>query len=228
MVVHRPAGRLHRDWRRRGGSCVPKKYLSHGEPSASQSPTLSSGPAARRQLDGRRRNGSAPSQQLLLSPTVLERVMREEQINPSQAGRPTWRSGSRQPRQNIDVPPPIGLIGRPSHDAASTASTLGFTRPRPGARAADHQPPRAPSSSRRTRSTRPRAPRTTADVLGAAAASPAGALNELESKLRGKKQKLHGPAPRADGANVQMANGARNQLESISHAAALASSSSCR
>src|SRR5687768_2033250 len=92
-------------------SVWPKKYLAKAAIGV-QSPTLS--PELLRglnSLDPVERQRSI--QQLLLSPTVLDRVIREEQINRS---RPTaevaaWLRDNLT--RNLEVPSPVGLNGRP-------------------------------------------------------------------------------------------------------------------
>ena len=56
----------------------------------------------------------------------------------------------------------------------------------------------------------------TADVLQQQVADSQARITDLENKLRTKKQNYMGRLPDQIGANVQMVNGARSQLESIS------------
>ena len=56
----------------------------------------------------------------------------------------------------------------------------------------------------------------TTEVLEQAVADSQSKLADLENKLRAKKQNYMGRLPEQIGSNVQMVNGARSQLESLS------------
>src|SRR3954468_15305040 len=95
-----------------GGVAVqvwPKKYLSRAA-IAVQSPTLSAdllrGVSSMDPVERQR-----AVQQVLLSPTVLERVIKEEKINPSKPVEHTAAWLRDNLAKNIDVPQPIGLNG---------------------------------------------------------------------------------------------------------------------
>src|SRR5688572_9046892 len=88
----------------------PKKFLSQaaiGMQSPTLSPELLRGVSS---MDPAERQRAV--QQLLLSPKVLERVIREEQINPAKpaADVALWLRDNLA--KNIAVPPPLGLSGR--------------------------------------------------------------------------------------------------------------------
>lgn len=191
----------------------PKKYLSKAA-IGMQSPTLSAdllrGVTS---MDPSERQRAV--QQLLLSPTVLERVIREEQINPTAPAADVAMWLRDNLARNIEVPPPIGLNGRPDPTRGIDLFYVGFT---------DRDPARAQRITNRVatvfveenskfQTTRAE---NSADVLERQLNASQARLNELENKLRGKKQNFVGRLPEQIGANVQMANGARSQFESLS------------
>ena len=191
----------------------PKKYLSKAT-IGMQSPTLSSellrgvtsmDPAERQRA----------IQQLLLSPTVLERVIREEQINPSKPAAEVALWLRDNLARNIEVPPPIGLNGRPDPTRGIDLFHIGFT---------DNEPARAQRIANRVATVfveensnfQSRRAENSAEVLEAQVGASKAKLDDLENKLRAKKQNFVGRLPEQIGANVQMVNGARTQFESIS------------
>ena len=194
-------------------SVWPKKFLSKaaiGMQSPTLSPELLRGVSS---MDPAERQRAV--QQLLLSPTVLERVIREEQINPAKpaADVALWLRDNLA--RNIEVPPTLGLNGRPDPTRGIDFFYIGYT---------DQDPVRAQRITNRVatvfveenskfQTTRAE---NSADVLEQQMSSSQAKLNELENKLRGKKQNYVGRLPEQIGANVQMVNGARSQFESIS------------
>ena len=191
----------------------PKKYLSKAA-IGMQSPTLSAellrGVSS---MDPAERQRAV--QQLLLSPTVLERVIREEQINPSKpaADVALWLRDNLA--KNIEVPPTLGLNGRPDPTRGIDLFYIGYT---------DKDPVRAQRITNRVANVfveenskflQNRA-ENSADTLEQQKNTSLARLNELENKLRAKKQNYVGRLPDQIAANVQMANGARSQFESIS------------
>jgi len=194
-------------------SLWPKKYLSRASIGV-QSPTLSSellkGTTAMDPVERQR-----AVQQLLLSPAVLERVIREEKINPSKP--PTevamWLRDNLA--KNIEVPPTLGLNGRPDPTRGIDLFYIGYT---------DGDPARAQRITNRvanvfveeTSKVQTNRAENSADVLEQQVATSQAKLTDLENRLRAKKQNYVGRLPDQIGANVQMANGARSQLESIS------------
>jgi protein tyrosine kinase modulator len=191
----------------------PRQYLSRaaiGMQSATLSPELLRGVSS---MDPTERQRAI--QQLLLSPTVLERVIREENINRS---KPTgdvamWLRDNLA--KNIDVPPPIGLNGRPDPTRGIDLFYIGYI---------DKDPERARSVTNRVANVfveeNSKAQTTkaenTAEVLQQQVADSQAKLTEQENKLRAKKQNYMGRLPEQIGSNVQMVNGARSQLESLS------------
>jgi polysaccharide biosynthesis transport protein len=191
----------------------PKKYLSKAA-IGMQSPTLSAellrGVSS---MDPAERHRAV--QQLLLSPTVLERVIREEQINPSKpaADVALWLRDNLA--KNIEVPPTLGLNGRPDPTRGIDLFYIGYT---------DKDAVRAQRITNRVANVfveenskflQHRA-ENSADTLEQQKGVSLARLNELENKLRAKKQNYVGRLPDQISANVQMANGARSQFESIS------------
>jgi len=191
----------------------PKKYLSRatiGMQSATLAPDLLRGVSS---MDAGERQRAI--QQLLLSPTVLERVIREESINRS---KPTgdvaiWLRDNLA--QNIDVPAPIGTNGRIDPTRGIDMFHIGYT---------DKDPERAQRITNRVaqvfveENSKAQVVKTqnTTEVLEQAVADSQAKLMDLEDKLRTKKQKYMGQLPEQIGSNVSMVNGARSQLESLS------------
>jgi polysaccharide chain length determinant protein (PEP-CTERM system associated) len=195
----------------------PKTYLSKAT-IGMQSPTLSPdllrgvNPMDQQSMIAERQRAV---QQLLLSPTVLERVVREEKINPSHrpADVAAWLRDNLS--KNLEIPPPLGLNGRPDPTRGIELFYIGYT---------DRDPLRTQSilnrvatvfieENSRLISTRAE---NSAEVLATQVNESRARLNDLEQKLRHKKQGYVGKLPEQIGANVQMANGARTQFESIS------------
>ena len=191
----------------------PKKYLSKaaiGMQSPTLSPDLLRGVSS---LDAGERQRAV--QQLLLSPGVLERVIREEQINPAKPAADVAMWLRDNLAKNIEVPPTLGLNGRPDPTRGIDLFYIGYT---------DREPARAQRILNRVATVfveenskfQERRAENSADVLEQQVASSQARLNDLEDKLRAKKQNFIGRLPEQIGANVQMVNGARNQFESIS------------
>lgn len=191
----------------------PKKYLSKAAIGV-QSPTLSAellrGVSS---MDPVERQRSI--QQLLLSPTVLDRVIREEKIKSSKPADEVAAMLRDNLTKNIEVPLPIGLNGRPDPARGIDLFYLGY---------ADKDPARAQRIANRVASVfveenskvQTNRAENTADVLEQQLAASQGRLTDLDNKLRTKKQNYIGRLPEQVGANVQMVNGARSQFESIS------------
>jgi len=191
----------------------PKTYLSKAAIGV-QSPTLSAdllrGMTSMDPVERQR-----AIQQLLLSPTVLDRVIREENLNKSKPADEAAAALRANLSQNIEVPPTIGLNGRPDPTRGIDLFYLGYT---------DRDPGRAQRVANRVASVfveenskfQTDRAENSAEVLQQQVATSQARLTELEDKLRIKKQNYVGRLPEQIGANVQMVNGARSQLESIS------------
>jgi succinoglycan biosynthesis transport protein ExoP len=150
--------------------------------------------------------------QNLLSPAVLERVVREEQINskkPTEEVVPWLRK-----RIDVKVPVPIGVSPRAvergieSFDLYFKDSSPEQTQ-RVTNRLADVF---VEENSKRTT----QRAENTVEVLGQQLRASQERLNQIEEQLRQKKERFMGRLPNQIEANLQTANGLRNQLESIS------------
>jgi polysaccharide chain length determinant protein (PEP-CTERM system associated) len=191
----------------------PRTYLSKAAIGV-QSPTLSAellrGMASMDPVERQR-----AIQQLLLSPTVLDRVLREEQIHKGKTPEQATAALRANLAQNIEVPPTIGLNGRPDPSRGIDLFYLGYT---------DSDATRAQRVANRVASVfveenskfQTNRAENSADVLEQQVAASQARLTEIENGLRAKKQNYVGRLPEQIGANVQMVNGARSQLESIS------------
>ena len=191
----------------------PRVYLSRAT-IGMQSPTLSAdllrGVSS---MDPTERQRAI--QQLLLSPSVLTRVVREEGINP---GKPPDQAAAvlrDNLAHNIEVPLPIGLNGRPDPSRGIDLFHLGYTDSDPARaqRIANRVASAFVEENSKVQTTRAQ---NTAEVLGGQVAESQGKLANLENQLRAKKQNYIGRLPDQIGANVQMVNGARQQFESLS------------
>ena len=191
----------------------PKKYLSKaaiGVQSPTLSPELLRGVSSMDPVERQR-----AVQQLLLSPTVLDRVLREEKIKSSKPADEAAAALRDNLAKNIEVPTPIGLNGRPDPARGIDLFYLGY---------ADKDPVRAQRIANRVAAVfveenskvQTNRAENTAEVLEQQLAASQGRLTDLENKLRAKKQNYIGRLPEQVGANVQMVNGARSQFDSIS------------
>jgi polysaccharide chain length determinant protein (PEP-CTERM system associated) len=188
---------------------LPRIYLSQatiGVAAPTLSPELLRGVGS---LDREERQ-RAISQQLL-SPTVLQRVVREEQINP---GKPVdqvagWLRGNVE--RNISVPSPIG---RASDAKGLDAIILGYT---------DSDPERAQRIANRLanvfveENSKKRIERSenTSEILGQQVRASQTRLTEIEKQLAEKKQRYMGRLPGQVDANMQRVNGLGSQLQYI-------------
>ena len=193
---------------------LPKEYLSQATIGVA-APTLS-GELLRgvSSLDKEERQ-RAISQQLLSS-TVLQRVVREEKIDPD---KPVDESASwlrANVSQNISVPQPIGK--QTDNQKGPDSFILGYT---------DSDPQRAQRIANRLayvfaeENSKQQLERSenTSEILSQQLQASQARLSRLEGQLREKKQAYMGRLPDQVNANVQMVNGLRSQLESISTAA---------
>ena len=188
---------------------LPKEYRSHakiGVAAPALSNDLLRGLSS---LDAVERQRAVS--QNLLGTTVLERVMREENIFPD--AKPEDRASWLRKRVTIDVDTPFGVSPR-AGDRGFDSFKLGFK---------DSDPERTQRVANRlaaafvdenSKYTTARA-ENTAGVLGDQLKASAQRLTELDAQLSAKKQRHMGRLPSMMDANLQMANGARHQLESI-------------
>lgn len=191
----------------------PKKYLSRaaiGVQSPTVSPDFLRGVSSMDPVERQR-----AVQQLLFSPAVIDRVIREEKINRSKPANEVAAWLRDDLAKNIDVPVPIGLNGRPDPTRGIDFFYLGYT---------DKDPARAQAITNRVaavfveENSKAQTDRVqnTAEMLQQQLADSQAKLTDLENKLRSKKQAYIGRLPDQVGANVQMVNGSRQQLESLS------------
>ncbi len=191
---------------------LPREYLSQatiGVAAPTLSPELLRGVSSMDKEERQR----AISQQLL-SPTVMQRVVREEQINPDRPVDETAAWLRANVAQNISVPQPIGkgsdnprgidsfLLGYTDSDAQRAqriANRLAYVF-------AEENSKRQIERSENT-----------SEVLSQQVQASQGRLTKLENDLRVKKQAYMGRLPNQVNANVQMVNGLRSQFESVSN-----------
>jgi len=191
----------------------PKKYLSHaaiGVQSPSLSPDFLKGVSSMDPVERQR-----AVQQLLFSPTVIDRVIREEKMNRSKGTEEVAARLRDNLSKNIDVPIPIGLNGRPDPARGIDFFYLGYTDKNPG-RAQEITNRIAQIFVEENSKEQTTRAQNTADTLQQLVSDSHTKLDDLEKKLTAKKRQFIGRLPDQLGPNVQMANGARQQLESVS------------
>jgi succinoglycan biosynthesis transport protein ExoP len=187
----------------------PETYVSEAEIGVAAprlSPELLKGVGS---MDAQERQ-RAISQQLV-SRTVLERVVREEKMNPD---RPVEESAALlRSKVLINVDKPIGL--NPDNRGGPDSFKLGWI---------DDTPERAQAIANRlayvfveeNSKTQTARAEDTSEVLAQQLQASHDRLDQLESQLRSKKEANMGRLPDQLNANVSMVNGLRQQLESIS------------
>jgi polysaccharide chain length determinant protein (PEP-CTERM system associated) len=191
----------------------PKKYLSRvgvGVANPTLSPDFVRGVSSMDPVERQR-----AISQLLLSPEILERVVRDEKLNRTKPADEVAALLRVNLEKNIEVPNPIGLNGRPDPSRGVELFYLGYT---------DRDPQRARRVTDRvanvfveeTSKAQTMRAENTSDMLGEQVKGSQEKLTQLERQLRTKKQAYMGRLPDQVGANVQMVNGARTQFESIS------------
>jgi polysaccharide biosynthesis transport protein len=157
-------------------------------------------------------------QQYLLSAVVLERVAREEQIDPAKSSEEmvNWL------RRRVEVKVPVPIGGNPRAERGIESFDLYFR---------DSNPDRTRRVTDRlanvfveenSRQTTQRA-ENTVEVLGQQLRASQERLNRFEEQLRVKKERFMGRLPDQVSANLQTANGLRGQLDSISREMSLES-----
>ncbi|HTI38136.1 MAG TPA: Wzz/FepE/Etk N-terminal domain-containing protein [Vicinamibacterales bacterium] len=191
---------------------LPKKYVSQAA-IAVASPTLS--PELMRgvsSMDPSERQRAIS--QILLSPAVLERVVREEKINPSKPVSDVAAWLRTNVMENVSVPNPIGLT-RPDPEKGIDLFYLGYS---------DDEPQRAQRITNRlayvfveeNSKQQTVMAENTSELLAQQLADSQARLNKIDDELRAKKQNYMGRLPEQAQANVQMLNGSRSQFESLS------------
>ena len=151
----------------------------------------------------------------MLSPQVLERVIREEKIDPAKPAEQTAAWLRDNLAKNVEVPLPIGLNGRPDPARGIDLFYLGYT---------DKNAARAQAVANRVATVfveenskvQSERAENTADLLQKEMQESQSRLATLENQLTAKKRNYIGRLPDQIPANVQMVNGARSQFESLS------------
>jgi polysaccharide chain length determinant protein (PEP-CTERM system associated) len=196
---------------------LPKEYESKASIAVAAptlSPELLKGVSS---LDATERQRAI--QQYLLSASVVERVVREEQLDPTKSTEAmvSWL----RRRVDVKVPVPIGVNPRAVERGIESFDL--FFR--------DASPDRTRRVTNRlaevfveenSRRTTQRA-ENTVEVLGQQLRASQERLDQIENQLRQKKERYMGRLPTQIDANLQTANGLRNQLESISQQMSLES-----
>ena len=149
--------------------------------------------------------------QHLLSPAVLERVVREEQLAVSTGTEDV--GGWLRSRISVNVPVPIGLNSRSDRSLDSfelffADSNADLTR-----KVTDRLA--RVFVEENSRQTTARA-ENTVEILATQLRASQDRLNQIEEQLRIKKERYMGRLPDQINANLSTANGLRGQLESIS------------
>jgi len=147
--------------------------------------------------------------QQLLSPVVLERVVREEQIRPNRDPQEVAAWLRNQITVNVSRP-----IGRAGDRGGFDSFTLGYF---------DSTPERTQQITNRlahvfveeNSRTRVNRAENTSEMLGQQLRNSQARLAELEEQLYRKKEANMGRLPDQINANIQMVNGLRSQAESL-------------
>jgi polysaccharide chain length determinant protein (PEP-CTERM system associated) len=187
---------------------LPKTYLSQaqiGVASPTLSPELLRGVQS---LDKEERQRAIAQQ--LLSRNVLERVVREEKINPEAPVEDT--AGWLRSRVQIEVDKPLG--GGENKNGVDSFK-LGYL---------DSTPEQTQRITNRlayafveeNSKVRTEQAENTSEVLAQQLRGSEERLAQIETQLRSKKEANMGRLPDQINANIQMVNGLRQQLESIS------------
>ena len=152
-------------------------------------------------------------QQQLLSPALLDRVIAEEKLDPSKDRDQVASRLRDNLAKNIEVPPTIGLNGRPDPTRGIEMFYLGVTDTRPErAQRLANRVAQDFVDEIRTQSARAE----NSAVCSAAARRVADPDRRPREQAAHQKQTYIGRLPDQVGANVQMVNGARRQFESLS------------
>jgi polysaccharide chain length determinant protein (PEP-CTERM system associated) len=151
---------------------------------------------------------------MLLSRTVLERVVRDEQLSPSKPVEDTAARLRSVVEKNIVVPQPIGR-NNAVRESGIDSFRLGYV---------DKTPERAQRIANRlamvfveeNSKSQTDAAQNASEVLAQQLRTSQERLDKLQQELRTKKEAYMGRLPDQMEANISMVNGLRQQLESIS------------
>ena len=144
---------------------------------------------------------------------MLERVVREEQIRPDKPVEDTAAALRGRVEDNIVVPQPIGRTGDHATASRASASATSTASPERAQRIANRLATVFVEENSKTKTQRAE---NTSEVLGQQLRGSQERLTRLQEQLRLKKQTNMGRLPDQINANVQMVNGLRQQLESLS------------
>ncbi len=194
---------------------LPRTYKSEAEigvAAPTLSPELLRGVSSLNAVDRQR----AVSQQLL-SRTVLERVVREEQLSPSKPVEETaarLRAGRREEHRSAACR--SAARRRRRAKAASRASGSATSTSRPSAPSASPTGWRPVFVEENSQDTDAAGGEHLRGARRSRRAASQERLAKLQEQLRTKKEAFMGRLPDQTEANIQMVNGMRQQLESIS------------
>lgn len=190
---------------------LPRQYKSEAEIGVAESTLSAELMRGVQSFDAKERQ-RAVSQQLL-SRSVLERVVREERLSPSQPVEETAMRLRARVEENIVVPPPIGKSG-PGQKEGLESFRLGYvdSTPERTQRIANRLATVFVEENSKTHTQRAE---NTSEVLSQQLRSSLDNLNRLQEQLRQKKQAHMGRLPDQMNANIQMVNGLRQQHESL-------------
>jgi polysaccharide biosynthesis transport protein len=189
---------------------LPREYKSAAEIGIAD-PTLS--PELLRgvqSLDARERQRAV---QQLLSRSVLERVVREERLSPQRPVEETAKTLRVNVEENIVVPEPIGRGGASKDGIESFRLGYVASTPDQAQRIANRVAMVFVEENSKTKTQRAE---NTSEVLGQQLRDSQERLTRAGEELRKKKDAYMGRLPDQMNANIQMVNGLRVQLESLS------------
>jgi polysaccharide chain length determinant protein (PEP-CTERM system associated) len=190
---------------------LPREYRSQAEIGIAD-PTLSPELLRGVQSFDAKERQRAVSQQLL-SRTVLERVVREEQLRPDKPVEDTAAALRARVEDNIVVPQPIGRTGAARDGIESFL--IGYVDANPG-RAQRIANRLATVFVEENSKTKTQQAENTSEVLAQQLRGSQESLARLQEQLRVKKQANMGRLPDQMPANLQMVNGLRQQHDSLS------------
>ena len=151
--------------------------------------------------------------QQLLSRTVLERVVREENMRPGKPVEETAAQLRSKVEKNIVVPQPIGRMGAGREGIESFLLGYVDSNPEAAQRIANRL---ATVFVEENSKTKTQQAQNTSEVLANQVKTSQERLAKLQEQLRVKKQANIGRLPDQMNANVSMVNGLRSQYESLS------------
>ena len=190
---------------------LPREYTSAAEIGIAD-PTLSPELLKGVQSFDAQERQRAISQQLL-SRTVLERVVREENMRPGKPVEETAAQLRSKVEKNIVVPQPIGRMGAGREGIESFLLGYVDSNPEAAQRIANRL---ATVFVEENSKTKTQQAQNTSEVLANQVKTSQERLAKLQEQLRVKKQANIGRLPDQMNANVSMVNGLRSQYESLS------------